>query len=193
MSSLQQCRQKLSLQKNCKQEGLGSDYEYTAPGMPQKNGCMERKFASFFNWVHAMLNGGKFTAYLWNGLWAEAANTAMILENNLITPNVNFKIFLGRGRRLSVFGEMCIPTYKDNTDQAKLANCGMPGFGLAMLKTIQLIHIGFSTQKRKKISWPGMWLSYKSPTVSMLTLKNLWLRILVMRGQTKKMNSKWFL
>ena len=26
--------------KNCKQEGLGVDFEYTAPGMPQQNGCI---------------------------------------------------------------------------------------------------------------------------------------------------------
>ena len=34
-----------------------------------------------------MLIGGKFTTYLQSGLWAEVANIATFLENNLITPN----------------------------------------------------------------------------------------------------------
>ena len=62
--------------QTCDQEGLGIDFEYTAPGTPQQNGRVKHKFASLFNRVHAMLNGGKFTAHLQNGLWAEAANTA---------------------------------------------------------------------------------------------------------------------
>ena len=39
-----------------------------------------------------MLNEGKFTTYLLSGLWAEVANTAMLLENNLIST------FLGEGK-----------------------------------------------------------------------------------------------
>ena len=62
-----------------------------------------------------MLNGGKFTAYLWRGLWAEVANTATILENNLIYPTRNlspFQQFLGRERKM-----FCCPckNLKDNT------------------------------------------------------------------------------
>ena len=77
-----------------------------------------------------MLNGGKFSTYLQIGLWAEAANTATILENHLITPNRTlslFQQFFGKGKSnvlasMQKFGEMCITTYKDNTHQAKLAN-----------------------------------------------------------------------
>ena len=53
-----------AFKKACNQEGLGIDFEYTAPGTPQQNGCVERKFATLFNRVQAMLNGGKFTLYL---------------------------------------------------------------------------------------------------------------------------------
>ena len=43
---------------------------------------VEWKFTTLFNQVHAMLNIGKFKAFLQNCLWAEAENTATLLENN---------------------------------------------------------------------------------------------------------------
>ena len=52
-----------AFERTCKQEGLGIDFEYTAPDMPQQNGHIKHKFATLFNWVHAMLNCGKFTTY----------------------------------------------------------------------------------------------------------------------------------
>ena len=81
-----------------------------------------------------MLNGGKFNAYLLNGLWAEAANTATTLKNNLITPNRTlspFQQFFEKGKKnvltaMQKFGEMCIATFKDNTHRAKFANQGTP-------------------------------------------------------------------
>ena len=81
-----------------------------------------------------MLNGGKFTMYLQSHLWAEAANAATLLENNLITPNRTlspFQQFFGKGKQsvlatMQKFGEMCIATFKDNSHQAKLANQGTP-------------------------------------------------------------------
>ena len=87
----------------CDQEGLGIDFEYTAPGTPQQNGHVERKFATLFNRVCAMLNSGKFIAYLWSGLWAEAANTATTLENTCLLPpgsKAHFNNFLGRERKM---------------------------------------------------------------------------------------------
>ena len=93
--------------------------------MPPQNGHVKRKFATLFNPTQAMVNGRKFNTCLQNGLWAKAANTPTLLENNLITPNRNLSPFhqcFGKG-----FGEMSITTYKDNTQQAKLANRGTPG------------------------------------------------------------------
>jgi len=124
-----------AFEKVCNQEGLGIDFEYTAPGTPQQNGRVERKFATLFNRVRAMLNGGKFSPYLRNGLWAEAANTATYLENHLITPNRSltpYQQFFGKGHlhiltSMQKFGEICIATFKDNTHRAKLANQGTPG------------------------------------------------------------------
>ena len=60
---------------------MGITYEYTVPSMSHQSGMVEHKFVMLYNRVNAMLNGGKF-CFLRNGLWAEAANTATILENN---------------------------------------------------------------------------------------------------------------
>ena len=94
----------IAFEKTCKQEGLEVDFEYTAPGMPQQNGCIKQKFATLFNQVCEMLNGGKFNTYLQSGLLVEAANTAMFLENNCLSPSrilSPFQQFLGREREAS--------------------------------------------------------------------------------------------
>ena len=79
-----------------------------------------------------MLNSGKFNAFLWNGPWANAANTAMLLKNNLVMPSRTlgpFQQFVGKGKRcilssMQKFGEMCITPYRDNTHWDNLAKCG---------------------------------------------------------------------
>ncbi len=38
-----------SLEKACKQEGFGVFFVYIAPGTPQQNGRVERKFATLYN------------------------------------------------------------------------------------------------------------------------------------------------
>ena len=72
--------------------------------MPQQNVHAERKFATFFNWICAMVNDGKFNAYLQNGLWAKVVNTATLLENNLLTPKKilsPFQQYFGNEREAS--------------------------------------------------------------------------------------------
>ena len=110
-------QEKYSLQKACKQEGLGVDFEFTAPGLPQQKGCIECEVATLFNWVCTMINGRKIDAYLQNGLWAKATNTAMLLENSLLYLNRNlipFQQSFGKGKRsilssMQEFGEMLSP------------------------------------------------------------------------------------
>ena len=51
-----------AFERASKQERLGIDFKYTAPGTPQQNGRVKCKFTTLFNRVCAMLNGGKFTA-----------------------------------------------------------------------------------------------------------------------------------
>ena len=131
-----------AFERTCKQEGLGLDFEYTAPGTPQQNGHVQSKLTTFFNRVHTILNGGKFTTYLQSSLWAEAANTAMLLKNNLINPNRTqgpFQQFFGKGKKdvlasMQKFGETCIATFKDYTHWAKLANYGAPGIWVGYAK-----------------------------------------------------------
>ncbi len=71
----------VALEMACKQEGLGIKFEYTAPGTPQQNGQVERKFATMYGKVQAMLNDAKLIAALHKKLWAKAANAATILKN----------------------------------------------------------------------------------------------------------------
>ena len=84
----------------------GVDFEYTALGMQQQNSHVKQKFATLFNWVCTLVSGGKFNAYLWNSLWAEAANSAILLKNNLSTPKKTlspFQHFLRKERKHPVF------------------------------------------------------------------------------------------
>ena len=77
-----------------------------------------------------MHNHVKFNALLQKGLWAEVTNTAMLLENNLLTQSRNLSPFqqcFGNGKRcilslMQKFGEMCITNH-----WAKLVNHGTPG------------------------------------------------------------------
>ncbi len=63
-----------------------------------------------------MLNGGKFISSLRNLLWAEASQTATVLQNNLVSQQgamIPYHQFFGKGRknildRVQRFGEICI-------------------------------------------------------------------------------------
>ena len=63
-------------QEACEKEGLSIQFEYTAPGTPQQNGRVERKFATLYGRVRAMLNGARVPNDLRNGIWTECADTA---------------------------------------------------------------------------------------------------------------------
>ena len=65
-----------------------------------------------------MLNGGKFNAYLQNGLWAEAVNIIMLLKNNLLTPNrtlATFNNFQEGKEKHPVFDEKNLVKYTSPT------------------------------------------------------------------------------
>ena len=97
----------VALKKTFKQDGMGMEIKFTAPDTPQQKGQVEQEFATLFNLLCAMLNGGKFTTFLKNGLSPKAANTTMLLKNNLITPNRNvraFQQFLEGKEKHPVFG-----------------------------------------------------------------------------------------
>ena len=119
------------LEKDSKKDGLGLNFEYTAPGMPQQNGRVERKFAALYGRVRSMLNGARLTASLRSKLWAEAAKTATDCENMLANESgeSSHSLFYGGepnyARHLRTFGEVAIIT-DNKTIKGKLADRGKP-------------------------------------------------------------------
>ena len=73
-----------SLQKECDKLILNIQFEFTGPNTPQYNGKVERRFATLYGRVRAILNEAKLTENIRNKLWAEACNHATNLENKLI-------------------------------------------------------------------------------------------------------------
>ena len=57
------------LEQRCKQEGLGVSFEFTAPNMPQQNTHIERRFATLYGRIRAMLDGTGLENPLKNSLW----------------------------------------------------------------------------------------------------------------------------
>ena len=104
------------LQKMCEQEGLDITFEYTAPGTPQQNGRVERKFATLGSRIRAMLDGSGIDTDNRFRFWTEAANTATKLHNELVHKGATlspFQQFFGKGVKSTVdstkiFGEMCM-------------------------------------------------------------------------------------
>ena len=105
-----------SLQEMCEQEGLNITFEYTAPGTPQQNGRVERKFATLGARIRAMLNGSGIEPEKRSKFWTEAASTATKLHNELVHKGATsnpFQQFFGKGVKSTVdstkiFGEMCM-------------------------------------------------------------------------------------
>ena len=134
--------------------------------MPQQNGWVKWKFAALFNQVHAILNGRKFTAFLRKGfLSADAANTAMLLKNNLISHSRTLspcQQCFGKVKRSIIalaqkFGEMCIAMYTDNSHGAKLANWVTSGILIGFAEGDPVSTYRRSNTKTKKIFLPRLW------------------------------------
>ena len=45
-----------ALEAACKQEGMGTKFEFTAPNTPEHNGRVERKFATLYGRMRAMMS-----------------------------------------------------------------------------------------------------------------------------------------
>ena len=74
------------LEEACLKEGLGIQFEYTAPGTPQRNGRVERKFTTLYGRVRTTMDHAGLPEKLRKGLWAECAQTATTIENMIVTP-----------------------------------------------------------------------------------------------------------
>ena len=70
------------------------EFEYTAPGTPQQNGLVEEEFVTLFNPIHAMLNGGKFTAFLRNGYGPKPPT--LLLFFNIFLGSVREALFCSK-------------------------------------------------------------------------------------------------
>jgi transposase InsO family protein len=78
------------LQQACYEDpDLNITFEYTAPGTPQQNGKIERKFATLNGKCRAMLNAAEFNWDLRHRMWAHCASLATLLDNVLIRKDVN--------------------------------------------------------------------------------------------------------
>ena len=105
-----------ALESMCKQEGLGIQFEFTALNTPQQNGRVERKFATLYGRMRAMLSGMEDRRT--NNIWTAAADTATDMDNLIIHPGKtmnSFQKFYGNkkkcfasGDNLKTFGEEVI-------------------------------------------------------------------------------------
>ena len=128
-----------AFEQETKQLGWGIKFEYTAPRTPQQNGRVERKFATLYGRVRAMMNAAGLLGHLRHGLWAECAATATTLENLTVTNrdkpshNLLYKEDSTLVRKLGIFGEMVVVTQK-NKIQGKLKNPGKIGIFIGYAK-----------------------------------------------------------
>jgi hypothetical protein len=131
-------------------------FEFTAPDSPQQNGKIERKFATLYGRVRAILNCAQitpafatlygrvrailnvaqFTPALRNVMWAFCSLHATRLDNILIRPDTHLSPYEMYHREtpkwvpfLKAFGEIAIVKTPTKL-QAKLTNRGVPAFYL---------------------------------------------------------------
>ena len=68
-----------SFEKTCQSEGHGIKFKYTAPGMPQQNGRVERKFQTLYGQIRAMLAGSGFSRKIQVQLWTGSSEYCDII------------------------------------------------------------------------------------------------------------------
>ena len=100
-------------QDKCKQLFPDLRFEFTAPNKPQQNGKVQRALATLYGHVRSMFNAAGIDGDLRNGLWAECARTATLLENILVYDEKSaHEKFFGEvpkwTRNLHIFGEVAI-------------------------------------------------------------------------------------
>jgi len=120
----------ISLKQKCEALGLGINFEFTARNTPQQNGRIERKFVTLYGRVRSMMNSAKLPAHLRNGLWTEAALSATLYENIVVTDTrkipayeLLYKKEKGQARQLRTFGEMAVFATREKI-QNKMADRG---------------------------------------------------------------------
>lgn len=105
----------VSMMNHVKSNGFNNiKFEFTAPGTPQQNGVVERAFPTLFGRVRAMMNQAGFTKEMRGYMWAECANTATLLDNNMPHNNETTPSLMLYNKQstwvnnLKVFGEIAV-------------------------------------------------------------------------------------
>jgi hypothetical protein len=123
-----------SLDKACQEARLGIQFEFTAPGTPQRNGRVERKFATHYGRVRAMFNHAGLIGDVRIGVWTECANLSQDIDNITTSENQpvsSYRLFMQKdpkyARKLRTFGEIGIVSYYANKKlRGKLDDRGRP-------------------------------------------------------------------
>ena len=145
------------LEAACKQEGLGIKFEFTSPNTPKQNRRIERKFATLYGRVRAMINA--ILVQDTNTLWTEAAETATDLDNPVTRPGESqdsFQKFYGDKKRcfaasnnLKTFGEEIIVADSAKI-RAKLRDRGKKCLWLKYAKKMSLATYRLYVQSQDK-------------------------------------------
>jgi transposase InsO family protein len=122
------------LENECLRQGLGITFEYTAPGTPQHNGRIERRFPTIYGRVRSTMNKARIRKKIGEGLWTECASMTTKHANMMVTPNQtvpSHQQFYGTkayyARSLREWGEIGIVTDEaKNKINPKLDNKGHP-------------------------------------------------------------------
>ena len=70
--------------KKCDEENLGLKFEFIAPGTPQQNSVVERKFPTIMRRGRAMMNHAGFDENYRRTLWCETISTATKLDSLMV-------------------------------------------------------------------------------------------------------------
>jgi hypothetical protein len=120
-------------EKYCHANGLKIQFEYTPPGTPQRNGRIERKFATYCGRIHAChKSAGILDDDSKYKIWAECARSVAMLDNMLTSstkPHSPYYLFYKRHpeylKQLHTFGEIgIVATHEDKDLRSKLAPRG---------------------------------------------------------------------
>ena len=156
----------ISLEKQCINQKMKIKFEYTSPGTPQQNGRIERKFATLYGRVRAMFISAGIEGELRKRLWAEAANTAAMVDNVTLNQGATrsaYEIFSGANELpkyaldLRIFGEIGIVINKKDQMKSKILNRGKK----AMM-------VGYHTQ-----SASGVYRMYNFETRKIIQTRNV--------------------
>ncbi len=119
------------LEKECQTQGLGIQFEYTAPGTPQHNGRVERKFATLYSRIRSMMSEANFEPTRRTGIWTEAARTATLLDTILVSATkqeASHSAFFGKEapfvRHLNTFGKVGVVLNHAQKIKGKLKDRG---------------------------------------------------------------------